>query len=232
MSEEKISILIAAYNEKSNIGRAIESVSQVLPDAEIIVVNDGSTDQTLDKARHYESDLVKVFSSSHKGKGHAIKKAIQEASGTIMAQIDTDLQFPAQGLPMLIKPILNRQADIVFGSRYLNPSTIEKGSVSIIKRLASYVMARIISIICHQRYTDVFAGFKAWRAETIKDINIQEDGFAYEAEIAIKAKKYGYSVLEVPTVYKRRLSGKTKIKLIYHTLTISWQIIKLLFFTR
>jgi len=229
MNKKNISIIIPAYNEENNIGRAIESVRMVLPNAEIIVVDDGSTDQTLSKARRYESDSVKVFSSPHKGKGNAIKKGIKEASGMIMAQIDADLQFPAENLPILINPILEGKADIAFGSRYLNSHTIEKRSVSIIKRLASYVMARFISIICCQNYTDIFAGFKAWKTDLIKNIDIQEEGFAYEAEIAIKAKRRGYCVIEVPVVYKRRLADKSKIKFVYHSFITFLRITKLLF---
>jgi glycosyltransferase involved in cell wall biosynthesis len=230
MGEEKVSIFIATHNEENNIGIAIERVRAVLADAEIIVVDDGSTDQTLARARPYENSSVKVFFTCHKGKGSAIKKAIQEASGTIMAQIDADLQFPAVGLPTLIKPILDGQADIVFGSRYLEPNRLEKNSVSFMKRILSHLAAIFISIVCGRRYTDVFAGFKAWKAKAIRDIDIQENSFAYEAEIVIKAEKRGYTVIEVPTDYKRRSKGKSKVKLLYHVFEITLRIIRMLLF--
>lgn len=231
MPDKKVSILIATYNEEENIARAIEGIRSVLPQAEIVVADDGSRDRTVAKAKRFESDLVKVIPSVHRGKGVAIREAIQVAKGIIMAQIDADLQFPAAGLVTLIEPILEDEADIVLGSRYLDSSRIEKGSISFMKRLASYVIARVISSVCGRHYTDIFAGFKAWKAEAIRDINIQEEGFAYEAEIVIKAKRHGYTVIEVPTSYKRRLMGKSKIRLLYHTLEVFGRLIYLLFFT-
>ncbi len=226
---EKISIIVAAYNEQGNIGKAIKRVREVLPHAEIIIVNDGSTDQTLQEAQQFENQHTKIISySPNCGKGYATRKGIEAATGSLMAQIDADLQFPPEGLPSLIQPIIERKADIVFGSRYLNSLVnIEKGSISFIKRLASYVMAGIISFVCGQRYTDVFAGFKAWKSDVIRKLDLQENDFTYEAEIAIKAKKYHYKVIEVPTNYKGRIGGKSKIKVLYHTITIAWRILKL-----
>lgn len=230
--EEKISILVATFNEQENIRKTIESLRTAFPKAEIVVVDDGSGDRTVAEARHLESNLVKVIALTHKGKGNAIKKAVEIARGEIMVQVDADLQFPIEGIPSLIGPIMESRADIVLGSRYLNPDTIEKGSVSFVKCIASYIIARIISIICGQRYTDIFAGFKAWRAEVIKDIDIREDGFAYEAEISIKAKRRGYVILEVPTSYRRRIIGESKIRFLYNAFEIPWRVIHLVLFAR
>lgn len=228
MQGKRISILIAAYNEEGNIDKAIRKLSDALPSAEIVVVNDGSNDGTFIKANALGSDSVKVISVEHGGKGSAIRRAVQEATGDVMVQIDADLQFPAEGIPNLIKPILEKKADIVFGSRYLGLSKIEKGSVTIIKRLASLIVAKIISCICRQRYTDVFAGFKAWTAKAIRDIDIRERGFAYEAEIAIKARRLGYSVIEIPTAYRRRIVGHSNISLLRHSIEIPWRILRII----
>lgn len=232
-TNEKISIIIAAYNEEDNIGRAIESVRNVLPGAEIIVVDDGSTDHTFERAKQYEQELMKIiYYPQNKGKGHAIRAGINAATGTIMTQIDADLQFPAEGLCGLIQPIIDRKADIVFGTRYLDSSNIDNGSVTFLKRAASFVMGWLITFITHQRHTDVFAGFKAWRSSVIRDINFQENDFTYEAEIAIKAKQMGYKVVEVQTSYQKRTSGCSKIRILYHAVVITRKILKLAYFNR
>ena len=202
-------------------------VRNAFPRMEIIVVDDGSNDETFRKAKNFECNLVKVFSMVHSGKGTAIRRAVAEASGDIMVQLDADLQFPVTGIPTLIAPILAGKADIVFGSRYLAPAHIEKGSVSFPKRLASYLISVVVSAICGQRYTDVFAGFKAWKAPVIKNINIQENGFTYESEIAIKARKRGYVIMEVPTSYKHRIKGRSKIKFFYHMFAVPGRIMYL-----
>jgi glycosyltransferase involved in cell wall biosynthesis len=224
----QISIIIAAYNEEGNIADTIERVRMVMPAAEIIVVDDGSSDKTLSIAQGMAGELMKVVAvQPNRGKGHAIRMGIDKARGGVMAQIDADLQFPAEGFPVLLRPVIENEADITFGSRYLKESRIDKNSVTLMKRLASYVMAWIITVITRQRYTDVFAGFKAWKADVIRDIDLKEDGFTYEAEIAIKAKRKGYRVLEVPTGYKQRSFGNSNIRLIYHTFSIGNRILRL-----
>jgi dolichol-phosphate mannosyltransferase len=90
-------------------------------------------------------------------------------------------------------------------------------------------VAKIVSLICQQRYTDVFAGFKSWKADAIRNLNLQEDGFTYEAEIAIKAHKKGYKIIEVPTGYKKRITGESKIKFLYHSFSVATRIIKITF---
>ena len=229
---KKVSLLIATYNEEENIGRTIQVVKKILPGSEIIIVDDGSKDKTLQQANNFRNGSVKIISLPHIGKGAAIREAINRAGGGILVQIDADLQFPAEGLPELIRPLIKDEADIVFGSRYLNQRLIEKGSIGLIKRLSSLILAKIISFSCRQRFSDVFAGFKAFKREVIKSIDIKEKGFAYEAEIAIKAKRRGFKVIEVPTRYIQREYGKSKIKFFYHAREVLCRVIYLIFFTK
>ena len=228
----KISVLIATYNEQENITRAIQAVKRILPGSEIIVVDDGSKDKTVQQANNFRNGSVKIISLPHMGKGAAIREAINRAEGDILAQIDADLQFPVEGLPELIRPLINDEADIVFGSRYLNQGLIEQGSIGLIKRLSSLILAKIISFSCRQRFSDVFAGFKAFKREAIKSIDIKEKGFAYEAEIAIKARRQGFKIIEVPTRYMQREYGKSKIKFFYHAGEVLYRVIYLIFFTK
>lgn len=229
---KEVSVLIATYNEEGNIIQAVQAVRRSLPQAEIILADDGSQDKTLQQAKNLKDDSLKIISLSHRGKGAAIRQAIKEAQGKILCQIDADLQFPAQGLTTLIEPLISDQADIVFGSRYLDKGLIEKGSIGRLKRLSSLILAKIISSSCGQRFTDVFAGFKAFKREAIKDLELKEDGFSYEAEIAIKAKRQGFRIIEVPTRYLKRKYGKSKIKFFYHAREVLGRVIYLVFFAK
>lgn len=225
--ENSVSVIIAAYNEQGNISRAVASVRRVLPSAEIVIADDGSTDQTLIEAQGAAADsLVRIIPLPHEGKGNAIRSAIDAAKGEIMVQIDADLQFPAEGIPGLIRLIQEQKADIVFGSRYLDPTGIEGGSIPFIKRLASLMVAWAVSGLCLRRFTDVFAGFKAWRAPVIRELDIREKGFSYEAEIAIKACRRDYKIAEVPTAYRRRLIGWSKIRLLKNICEVSWALMR------
>ena len=166
----RVSVLIATYNEEKNIGNAIQAVRKVLPEAEIILADDGSTDKTLQQANNFKDALVKIISLPHRGKGASIREAIKESRGDILSQIDADLQFPAEGLPMLIEPLIKDETDIVFGSRYLDSRLIEKDSIGLIKRLSSLILAKVISFGCGQSLSDVFAGFKAFKKEVISKL--------------------------------------------------------------
>ena len=106
---------------------------------------------------------------------------------------------------------------------------MEKGAQSFPKRLASFMTARIVSMMCGKRFTDAFCGLKAWRSDIARKLSLQEDGFCYEAEIIIKAVKRGYRVIEVPINYKPRVMGKSKIKFLYHMFEVPWRLLNLLF---
>jgi glycosyltransferase involved in cell wall biosynthesis len=158
--------------------------------------------------------MIIVHNKNDKGKGHGIRIGIQEATKQIMAQVDADSQFPPEELPQLIQPILNNQADIVFASRFVKGSTIEKGSLTRMRRLANYVVSGFTSLLSGNRLTDVNAGFKAWKSSTIRDLNITCNHFGYEPEIAILAAKKGHRIVEVPVNYKGRQRGISNVKLI------------------
>ena len=213
MKEEKkqetmpaISVIIASFNEEKNIRETIQRVYNTMPNCELILV-EGGTDKTIaiaeeEKKKH--PSMIIIHNKEDKGKGQAIKVGIAAATKPIMAQVDADSQFPPEELPELIKPILEKKADIVFASRFVKGSTIEDGSLTRMRRLANYVVSGFTSLLCGTRLTDVNAGFKAWKSNVIRDIDIQCNHFGYEPEIAIMAAKKGYTIIETPVNYKGR----------------------------
>lgn len=220
----KISVVIPAYNEEKNIGETIERVRNTNPEYEIIVVDDGSQDKTTERARETG---VKVFKfEKNKGKGAALKKGIQEASGEIIAQVDADSQFPPEGLPGLIEPLLKGEADLTFGSRFLSDASLEKGSLSFRNKIANAVDSWLASLLAGVKITDVQAGFKAFTREALEKINFQEDSFGYEPEIAILASKRNLRIKEIPVNYKIRKGGGSNIKIIRDTYLISKTMLK------
>lgn len=211
-----ISVIIASFNEERNIKETIERVYKTVPTCELIIV-EGGTDRTIEIAREMKKkhpSMIIVHNKNDKGKGHGIRIGIEEATKPIMAQVDADSQFPPEELPQLIQPILNNQADIVFASRFVKGSTIEKGSLTRMRRLANYVVSGFTSVLSGTRLTDVNAGFKAWKSSTIRNLNIQCNHFGYEPEIAILAAKKKYKIVEVPVNYKGRQRGISNVKLI------------------
>ncbi|MFA6888328.1 MAG: glycosyltransferase family 2 protein [Candidatus Woesearchaeota archaeon] len=224
----EISVIISSFNEEKNIKETIEKIYHVMPNCELILV-EGGNDKTIEIAekekKKYPSMII-IHNKNDKGKGHGIRVGIAAATKPIMAQVDADSQFPPEELPQLIQPIIDNKADIVFASRFIKGSTIETGSLTRIRRLANYIVSGFTSILCGNRLTDVNAGFKAWKSEVIRDLDIRCDHFAYEPEIAILAAKKKYHIIEVPVNYKGRQKGITSVKLLREGIIIPLFLIK------
>ena len=163
----------------------------------------------------------------NRGKGYAIRVGVKNAARKLQAQIDADSQFPPEELPGLVDPILKGKADIVFASRFVKGSTIQKGSLTRMRRLANFVVSGFTSVLCGKRFTDVNAGFKAWKSSVIKDIDFRCTHFAYEPEIAIKGMDKGYKFVEVPVNYKGRQLGITNVKLLRDGVIIPLYLLRL-----
>lgn len=224
----EISIIIASFNEEKNIRETIGRIYKTLPNCELILV-EGGNDRTIaiaeeEKKKH--PTMIIIHNKEDKGKGQAIRVGIAAATKPVMAQVDADSQFPPEELPQLLQPILENKADIVFASRFVEGSTIEKGSLTRMRRLANWVVSGFTSLLCGNRLTDVNAGFKAWKSDVIRDINIKCNHFGYEPEIAIMAAKKGYRIVEVPVNYKGRQRGISNVKLLRDGIIIPIFLIK------
>lgn len=224
----EISVIIASFNEEKNIRNTIERIYNTFPQCELILV-EGGNDRTIEiaeeeKKRH--PSMIIIHNKNDKGKGHGIRVGIAAATKPIMAQVDADSQFPPEELPQLIQPLAEGKADIVFASRFLAGSTIERGSLTRMRRLANYVVSGFTSLLCGTRLTDVNAGFKAWKSDVIHKLDIRCNHFGYEPEIAILAAKKGYSIVEMPVNYKGRQRGITNVKLLRDGIIIPLFLIK------
>lgn len=233
--DRSISIIIAAYNEEKSIAMTLSRVAKLFPNAEIIIVNDGSKDKTADVVNSLKKKPlfknVKILSHyPNKGKGYAMQVGVKAAKKPIQVQLDADCQFPPESIPDLVKPISDGRAEITFASRFLSGSFVEKGSLTGIRRIANYVVSLLTSILAGQRLSDVNAGFKAWTSKSIMDIDFKCNHFAYEPEIAILAKKKNYRILEVPIRYSGRQGGITSVKLIRDGIIIPLYLLKVKIF--
>ena len=143
-----LSVIVACYNEEKNIARTLKRISRVAPYAEIIAVDDGSTDNTSEAAKKTGIKNLKVIRyRRNMGKGYAIRKGADAAKGTIQAQVDADSQFPPEELPRLLKPIFEDKADIVFASRFVKGSAIQKGAMTRMRRAANFVVYCLSSAV-------------------------------------------------------------------------------------
>jgi len=165
----KLVVLIPAFNEEDNIEKVIASIPRKIKEidkVEILVIDDGSTDRTYDFAIKAGSDKV-VSHTKNLGVGAAFMTGIRNAimmNADIVVSFDADSQFNANQIPELLIPLLNRQADVVIGSRFLNgdPKNIPK-----IKLVGNKIFSRLMSWVTGQKFSDTQTGFRAYTRQAI-----------------------------------------------------------------
>lgn len=222
--DQKISVVIPAYNEEKNIEETIQRVRNTGEDYEIIVVDDGSVDDTHKLAR--DAGVIAFRFEENRGKGAAFRKGIEEATGDIIVQVDADSQFMPEEIPKLIQPILDDEADAALCSRFTKGAVIEEGALSLRNKAGNYIDSLLTSLVCLHRVTDVQAGFKAFRSEDLKQLRFKEDHFGYEPELVILAKRRGLRIVDVPILYKKRRGGQSNINFIKDAYNITKTILR------
>ncbi len=200
----KLSIIIPAYNEVSTIIAVIEAVAkaplQKGIEREVIVIDDGSTDGTREKLKLLPLSPAKVFfHDKNQGKGAAVRTGIAHATGDFIVFQDADLEYDPQDYPKLLQPILDGHAEVVFGCRY----TKENKTVYRWTYIGNTIISLFASILFLTWIRDVETCYKMFKADILKVMTLQSNGFEFEVEVTAKALKK-HKIIEVPIVYHGR----------------------------
>jgi len=197
-----LSIVIPAYNEERFLPEVLRRVKEAPYDKEIIVVDDASVDGTrrfLDGLR--EGGVKVVLHQKNAGKGAAVRSGIAIASGDIIVIQDADLEYDPKDYPVLLAPILEGKADVVYGSRFL-------GGPHRVFYFRHYVGNKIVTLLSNifsdLNLTDMETGYKAFARKALDGITIESNRFGFEPEITAKVAKKGCRVYEVPISYHGR----------------------------
>lgn len=206
----KLSIVIPAYNEASMIAAVLDRVHAVaLPVArEVIIVDDGSTDGTRERiasVRNRYPELVVLEMPQNAGKGAAIARGVAAASGDIVVIQDADLEVDPSEHSKLLAPILENNAPVVYGSRFLG----RRPRLSV-NGLANFVLTTLTNLLYGARITDMETAYKMVRRDVFNRLILECRRFDFEPEITAKLLRCGYTIVEIPIAYtpRSRQEGK------------------------
>ena len=206
----KLSIIIPCYNESSTILSLIKAVKQSpVKNREIIIVDDGSKDGTRDILGALNDPEVRtIFHKANQGKGAALRTGFREATGDICIVQDADLEYDPQEFPIVIQPIIEGKADVVFGSRFQSgrPHRV----VYFWHRIGNGVLTLMSNLFTDLNLSDMETCYKAFRREIIQSINIRENRFGFEPEVTAKVAKMNLRIYEVGISYYGRTYDEGK----------------------
>ena len=199
----KLSVVIPVYNEKKTLSELICRVEAVKLEKEIIIVDDASTDGTRDLLKKYEErERFKViYQSKNAGKGSALRAGFDKVEGEIIIVQDADLEYDPKEYPLLIEPILDGRADVVYGSRFL-------GGTHRVFFFWHYVGNKVLTTLSNMFtnlcLTDMETGYKVFRKTVLDSFILKCNRFGFEPEFTSKVARHAFRIYEVPISYSGR----------------------------
>lgn len=205
----KLSVVIPVYNEERTISRVLARVKALPVNTEIIVVNDCSTDGTKelldDLAGPLRLDVL--HKPKNEGKGAALRTGFRHASGAIVAVQDADLEYDPRDILPLLKPILAKEADVVYGSRFL---TEKPQHSSLLHQLGNGILTGTSNLLTGLKLTDMETCYKVFRRDVLTKFEIQQNRFGFEPEVTAKLARRKCRIVERPIHYAARSYAEGK----------------------
>ena len=201
----KVSVVIPVYNEAATVAQLVARVHAVDVSKEIIVVDDGSTDGTREVLESLEpryDNLRVLVQPRNRGKGAALREGFQQATGDFVLVQDADLEYDPAEYSILLKPLIDGKADVVYGSRFL--TTKEHRVLFFWHSIGNQLLTLISNMFTNLNLTDMETGFKVFRREVIQSIRLTQDRFGFEPEVTVKIARMKLRIYEVGISYYGR----------------------------
>lgn len=201
----KLCVIIPVYNERATIEETLDRVRKAAVEKEIVVIDDCSTDGTREFLEGVP-DIKLVVQGRNMGKGMAIRSGLEHVTGDIVIIQDADLEYDPADYPAMIAPILQGEADVVYGSRFLKA----RPRMRLPNFVANKILAATTSLLFHTHLTDEATCYKAFRTSIIRGIPLTCKRFEFCPEVTAKVLRMGVRIKEVPIAYQARQSAQGK----------------------
>jgi glycosyltransferase involved in cell wall biosynthesis len=206
----KLSIIIPVYNESSTINELLNKINKVnlgKTEKEIIIVDDNSTDGSKELIGKLEGKYIKIFQPKNMGKGAALKTGIRNATGDFVIFQDSDLEYDPNDYLKLISPLLQGDASITFGTRFVGKKFIlfgKKRTIHTTHWIGNKFLTFWFNLLYGTKLTDVEPCYKMFRKEVLGQIRVKTNRFEYDIELMCKLIKKGYKIKQIPISYNPR----------------------------
>lgn len=232
MNNDRTLIIIPTYNERENVPRLVEQILDIVPEADILLLDDDSPDGTADlAAEHFAHEprfRVLRRIGLQRGYGHSIVdgyKSALEGGYARVVQMDADFSHDPAVIPQLIAA--SREADVVIGSRYCEGGGVENWPAR--RRFLSSFANRYVSAITGLRVRDSTTGFRCYTQRAVRHLlegRIVAEGYAFLVEATYRAQKEGLRIIEIPIIYTDRREGQSKMSraVIFESVLMPWRL--------
>ena len=232
----KISIIVPAYNEEQRIGRTIGEIKHFIQsrklDWDILIVDDGSTDKTVEAAvgalkGEHRVRYKFIHNDRNRGKGYSVRQGMLSADGDLLLFTDADLSTPIQEIEKLIRAI-DEGYDVAIGSRGLEDSQVEVHQ-NIVRETMGVIYNRIARLLTFKGIRDSQCGFKMFRRNVARELfELQRiNGFSFDAEVVYLAQKRGFKIKELPVAWRN--SPSSKVHILWDPIAMLWDLCRIYF---
>lgn len=220
-----LSVIIPCYNERATIARLVTRVRAEAPEAEIIIVDDGSVDGTRDVLPEVAqaSNARVLLHDKNGGKGKAIRTGLQAATGDILLIQDADLEYDPRDYPALLKPIIEGNADVVYGSRFLGAP---RRAMMFWHMIANKLLTLMTNILYDTILSDMETGYKVFRRKVVEGLVLRANRFDFEPEFTAKILRRRFRIFEVPITFVPREYAEGKKIGLWDAFEAVWALIR------
>jgi glycosyltransferase involved in cell wall biosynthesis len=207
VDQPEVTVLIPALNEQATIAEVLDRVLAIPLRTQVIVIDDGSTDDTPKILSRYADRVTVLTNPTRGGKGNAIRKALPYAEGKTVIVQDADLEYAPEQIPTLIRPILDGNANVVYGTRFAEG--LPK-AMALPNKIVNVLLALAVKVLYFRDISDEATCYKAFRTDLLRDMDLECRRFEFCPEVTAKAIRLGERIVEVPIRYEPRTMAAGK----------------------